>query len=234
MNTKISFIYRTLLVSVFVIALLAAVPAGASYYQSPDGLTLPAGWAAIHMPFLGIKDIVVTPPVTPTTTEGGGSVTISVVLNDPQPTADVTISVSSTNTSEGAVSTNQLVFTSVNYTTPQDITVTGQPDDIDDGDIAYQIQFVVTSTDTEYDGYALGNIDLTNTDDDTAGVTVTPISGLVSTEALGMLNQLSLSSLPPSPLRMSPSASAATIYQKAPSIRLCSPSLQPTGTALRL
>jgi hypothetical protein len=42
-----------------------------------------------------------------------------------------------------------------------------------------------TSTDTDYSGLNAADISVTNRDDDTAGITVIPTSGLVTTEAGG-------------------------------------------------
>ena len=40
-----------------------------------------------------------------------------------------------------------------------------------------------TSTDTTYNGVNAADVAVTNTDDDVAGITVTPTAGLVTTEA---------------------------------------------------
>ena len=67
------------------------------------------------------------PPGTLTTTEAGGTTTFAVVLNT-HPTADVTIGVSSSNLAEGTVAPTSLLFTPVNWQTPQTVTVTGVDD----------------------------------------------------------------------------------------------------------
>ena len=59
-------------------------------------------------------------------------------------------------------------------------------DFVDDGNIGYSIVTgVATSTDGNYSGMNAADVSVTNTDDDTAGVTVSPTSGLVTTEAGG-------------------------------------------------
>jgi hypothetical protein len=73
----------------------------------------------------------------------------------------------------------------VNWATAQTVTVTGVNDDLDDGDVAYTIVTAATSADTIYNGIAVADVAVTNTDNDAAGVTVTPTSGLTTTEALG-------------------------------------------------
>ena len=55
-----------------------------------------------------------TPTAGLATTEAGGTATFTVVLNT-QPTADVTIALSSSDTTEGTVGPASLVFTTANW-----------------------------------------------------------------------------------------------------------------------
>ncbi len=127
--------------------------------------------------------ITVSPTSGLTTTEAGVQASFTVVLTS-QPTADVTIPISSSNAAEGTVSTASLTFTAVNWNVPQTVTVTGQDDFVDDGNIAYSIiTGAATSGDGIYNGINPANVSVTNTDNDVAGITVTPTSGLVTTEA---------------------------------------------------
>ena len=58
------------------------------------------------------------------------------------------------------------------------MTVTGVDDAVDDGDIAYTVIVeAATSTDANYNGLDPADVSVTNTDNDTAGVTVSAISG---------------------------------------------------------
>ena len=103
-----------------------------------------------------------------------------------QPTANVVIDLSSSDTTEGTVSPVSLTFTSANWNTPQTVTVTGVNDVVDDGDIAYTIVTApATSGDPTYSGMNASDVSVTNIDNDTAGFIVTPISGLTTTEAGG-------------------------------------------------
>ena len=52
---------------------------------------------------------------------------------------DVTIAVASSDTTEGTVSTDQLTFTPLDWMTPKTVTVTGEGDYVEDGDIPYTI-----------------------------------------------------------------------------------------------
>ena len=117
-----------------------------------------------------------------TTTEAGGTASFAVVLNS-QPTSDITINLSSSDITEGAAESESITFTPTNWNIPQTVTVTGIDDDMDDSDQDYTIKLsAATSGDPNHDGIDLGQVALTNIDDDVAGITVTPISGMVMTE----------------------------------------------------
>ncbi len=134
---------------------------------------------------VAIPGITVTPTSGLITTEAGGTATFTVVL-DSQPTSDVTIPISSSNTAEGTVSTASLVFTTANWFTPKLVTVTGVDDPFIDGDIAYTIiTGAATSSDAKYAGRNAANVSVVNLNNDFAGYTVTPTTGLTTTEAGG-------------------------------------------------
>ena len=130
---------------------------------------------------------IVVSAISGATTEAGGTATFT-LTPDPAPTADVTVPLSSSNTGEGTVQTE--VVLPAGSTAPVTVTVTGVDDDIDDGDIAYTIVTgdPVSQGDAGYEALGADDVDdvsVTNTDDDTKGVTVTPTSGLTTTEAGG-------------------------------------------------
>src|SRR5256885_630119 len=68
--------------------------------------------------------ITVVPGSGLTTTEGGGTATFTVVLTS-QPTANVTIGLSSSDLTEGTVAPASVTFTPGNWNTAQTVTVTG-------------------------------------------------------------------------------------------------------------
>ena len=130
--------------------------------------------------------ITVMPTSGLTTTEGGDTATFTVVL-DSEPTASVSIGVSSSDTTEGTVSTTTLMFTSTTWDAAQTVTVTGVDDSVDDGDQTYTIELAAAvSTDPNYSGVDPTDVGASNTDDDVAGITVAPTTGLTTTEAGGM------------------------------------------------
>jgi hypothetical protein len=119
------------------------------------------------------------------TTEAGGSATFTVVLSS-EPTAGVTIPLSSNDTDEGTAAPASLTFTAANWNQPQTVTVTGVDDDLVDGDVGYTIMVgPAASGDPSYDGFDPADVSVTNSDDDSAGITVDPTTGLVTTEAGG-------------------------------------------------
>ena len=98
----------------------------------------------------------------------------------------MTIALSSSDTTEGTVSPASLTFTTANWNVAQTVTVTGVDDALDDGDVAYTIvTAAATSTDATYNGVNAADVAVTNTDNDAAGITVTPTAGLTTTEAGG-------------------------------------------------
>ena len=100
------------------------------------------------------------------TTESGGTATFTVKLNS-QPTADVSVAVSSSDTSEGTVSPSSLTFTTSNYNSAQTVTVTGVNDSSFDGNISFSIVLAAaSSSDSNYNGLNPSDVSVTNTDDD--------------------------------------------------------------------
>jgi len=129
--------------------------------------------------------IRVTPVDGLVTNESGTTATFTVVLNS-APTADVTVPLSSDDTGEGTVSPASLVFTMANWDAPQTVTITGVDDPIADGDQGYRILTApATSTDANYDGLDAANVAVTNVDNDSASISVSPTSGLRTTEGGG-------------------------------------------------
>ncbi|MFM7038981.1 MAG: S8 family serine peptidase, partial [Planctomycetaceae bacterium] len=129
--------------------------------------------------------IQVSSPGSTTTTEAGGQSTFTVVLTT-QPTANVTISLSSSDATEGSVSAASLVFTSTNWNTPQTVTATGVNDSIDDGDVSWNVVIgAASSSDPAYNGLNPADVAFSNIDDDTAGISVSAPSGTITTEAGG-------------------------------------------------
>ena len=106
--------------------------------------------------------------VTGQATEGGGAATFTVALNT-QPTAAVTVAVTSRDPGEGRVSPASLVFGTGSWSRAQRVTVTGVDDDVDDGDVRWQVRLDPASGgDSDYNGLANDHVPVTTRDDDDA------------------------------------------------------------------
>src|SRR6185503_13120669 len=110
-----------------------------------------------------------------------------------QPTGNVTINLSSSLPSEGTVSVSTLTFTTVTgqavvggsggWNVNHTVTVTGQNDLVADGPRSYTIVLdPAISGDSHYGGMDPANVSVVNQDNDVAGITVSPTSGLVTNE----------------------------------------------------
>jgi hypothetical protein len=116
----------------------------------------------------GGNDFVISPTSGLVTTEAGATSTFSIMLSS-APTSDVIIPVSTSDDTEGQVSTSTIVFTPSNWNVEQVITITGLDDTIDDGDIAYVINIgASTSTDPEWHNIPARTVSVTNVDNDSS------------------------------------------------------------------
>ena len=136
---------------------------------------------------------------TATVSEAGTTATVTVVL-DSQPVSDVVISITSPDTGEVAVGSNQVTFTNSNWDTPQDVVVTGVDETSVDGDQTTAVTFSVVdaSSADNFDPVVDQTVTVTTTDDDvalsptptpttttmpTSSTTTTPPAGTVSLSA---------------------------------------------------
>jgi hypothetical protein len=120
------------------------------------------------------------------TGEDGSAAAFGVALNS-QPTGDVVIDITSSNTAEGTASPPSLTFTNASWGGLQSVTVTGVDDSLADGDQAYSVELIVNAVGTLDANYELldpPDVSVTNRDDETAGFAVSAISG-DTTEAGG-------------------------------------------------
>lgn len=121
--------------------------------------------------------ILVSPSTGLQTTEGGGSDKFDIVLYT-TPTANVTVTLSSSDTSEGTPSPSTVTFTPANWNVSQEVTIFGVDDFLADGNVDYQIiTGSATSDDPIYAGFDPDNVSVTNFDNDFVGVTVFPTTG---------------------------------------------------------
>ena len=108
-------------------------------------------------------------------TEGDNTVgdSYNVVLTS-EPTADVTISF---NGGGQLNNSPDLVFTALNWNTPQDVTVFAVDDSVAEGTHVGTVTHTAASTDGNYNGIQIDDVTATITDNDFAGVTITESDG---------------------------------------------------------
>ncbi|HEU5124026.1 MAG TPA: DNRLRE domain-containing protein [Verrucomicrobiae bacterium] len=127
--------------------------------------------------------VTVTPANTLITTEYGVAASFTLEL-DLAPVNDVTINIASSNPLEGTVDLASVTFTTENWNVPQTVTVTGQDDAIADGPKNYSVVLsAAVSNDPNYNNLDPADVPVINMDDEQAGITVTPTSGLVTSES---------------------------------------------------
>ncbi len=116
--------------------------------------------------------IAVQPTAGLTVSDDGGSSDVTVVLES-QPTDVVTVQWTTTDSTQGLVSTNgepfaattTLTFTPANWDQPQTLTIQGQDDGVDDGIATFAIEPTVASDDPKYDAMPLDNLQVTGSGD---------------------------------------------------------------------
>jgi hypothetical protein len=131
-------------------------------------------WKSVGMQETPGSGVAVDPVSGLETDESGAKTSFTVALTR-EPTADVTVSLSSSDTGEGTIdgaAANVLTLTfnpdggAKPWSEPQTVTVTGTDDDLIDGDVGFLIQFAVSSGDAGYDGMSVEDVTVTNKDDE--------------------------------------------------------------------
>jgi hypothetical protein len=126
--------------------------------------------------------VIASTTATLTTSEAGATSTFTLKLSG-EPTANVTINLSSSNPLEGVVSPNSVTFTTTDWNNPKTFTVTGIDDLIADGNINYQIITSNTiSSDTNFNGLTVPDFNVTNLD---VGEKITFVTSILFTGSLG-------------------------------------------------
>jgi large repetitive protein len=126
--------------------------------------------------------LVFTNHLNLTTGEDGTNANFRIRLRS-RPTADVTVHLESSDTSEGTISPTTVTFTPGNWNTNLTINIYGVNDSLIDGDIWYEIRFTsVVSSDSNYNSLVINPLPAINLDDDTPGVMYLGASNLVTNE----------------------------------------------------
>jgi len=122
-----------------------------------------------------------------TVSEAGTQATFQVFLSSAlAPRGDVSLTLTSSDPSEALVAPQSLVFSSASHLSPQTVTVTGVDDSLLDGNATITIVTGSSaSSDPAFRGIDPPDVTVTVVDDEAAGITLTPTSGLFTTEAGG-------------------------------------------------
>ena len=102
----------------------------------------------------------------------GGSDSYEVVLTS-QPSHEVTVTITHSGDGDIGIDHRELTFTGSDWETPQTVTVSAAQDD-DARDDTATLSHSVASTDTDYNGIGVSEVDVAVTDDETAGVSIRP------------------------------------------------------------
>ncbi|MGL5080186.1 MAG: DUF4347 domain-containing protein [Microcoleaceae cyanobacterium] len=144
-----------------------------------DSLSFDPSYNGIELPDIvvvnsdnDVPGITVSPTDGLVTSESGATDTFTVVLNT-QPTANVSLSLGSSDPTEGALSVSALQFTSANWFIPQTVTVTGVRDAVVDEDVTYAILTgVAQSDDLNYANLDPDDVSVINQNIDLPSVTL--------------------------------------------------------------
>ena len=149
-----------------------------------------------------IAGVSVTPPASEDLNEGG-TLTYTLQLNT-QPSGPVTISPTSSDSSAVSVSPASLTITPSDWETPRTVTVTAVDDDVNTGNQTVTVSHSVSG----YGAITVADpVTVTVTDDDAAGVSVTPPANEDLNEGGTLTYTLQLNTQPSGPVTISPATS---------------------------
>jgi len=109
-----------------------------------------------------------------------------VLTSEPVASVKLNLTLNAVGADEVSLSAASLTFDANDWSVPRSVTVIAEDEGIDDGDAPYTLTVSVDQANTFDSGYDfLADQTLTgvNTDNDTAGISVSPISGLVTSES---------------------------------------------------
>ena len=132
-----------------------------------------------------VAGVVVLPSSDLLTNESGGIASFDIALSS-RPNNNVTFNLIAGNDQEGIVTPTAMTFTPDNWNISQPGHVSGVADGVVDGDVSYSVELTpFVSADPAFNGADPDDLTVVNIDIDEAKVTVTPTTGLVTTEAGG-------------------------------------------------
>ncbi len=141
------------------------------------------------------------------TSESGLPTASFTVVLDAVPTDNVSLTLLSSDTTEGTIDKSSLTFTPANWFLPQTVTITGVDDFIADGPQPYNISITnINSSDLDYGGLNpldFPKVNVTNADNDSPGISTSPSTDLWTSEGGATEKvQVLLQSQPTSPVML--------------------------------
>jgi CSLREA domain-containing protein len=150
----------------YVVSSTATIDLGSGNYSSTSEFSQNVTVSAVA------PGVTVTQPTSNLTAEYGGTVQFSLVL-DTAPTQNVTINLTVSDTTEGAIELSSITFTPLNWNVAQFVTVTGLNDTLLDGDVNYSVITSATiSADPAYSDLTVADIALVTPDNDSFNAVV--------------------------------------------------------------
>ncbi|WP_293348413.1 MULTISPECIES: DUF4347 domain-containing protein [unclassified Microcoleus] len=138
-------------------------------------------------------------PTSTTATEGGATGSYTVKLNS-KPNAPVNLKF---NTSGQINAISAITFDSTNWNVAKTVTVSAVDDTVAEGAHSGTITHTVTSTDTQYSGKAVQDVNVAITDNETAGVSISPTSTTATEGGATGSYTVKLNSQPSAPVNLS-------------------------------
>lgn len=130
-----------------------------------------------------IAGVIITPTDgSNAVSEGGSGDSLSVALSA-QPAANVTVTL--TGDANVSASPSALTFTAVNWNQAQIVTLAATDDARAEGSHSGTISFTTSSSHSAFNGLSVPSQTVAISDNDTAGFTISPLTGLTTTEAGG-------------------------------------------------
>jgi hypothetical protein len=187
--------------------LLASLPGCSDEVRSP---------VEPGMPDAGSPEAITKIRVTPTsglvTTEAGESAKFAVSLTA-EPTAPVSVLLFSEHPEEGGPDVSELVFTADDWNQPHQVVVTGANDPDKDGNRLYRIVLdPASSEDLRYQGADVPDVTLTNVDDETPSIVLSPAETSMN-EGGETTVAVSLSSRPTAAVHVTLASSDAAVLE---------------------
>lgn len=131
--------------------------------------------------------ILVAPSGTLMTSESGSQSSLAIVLNAP-PTGTVTVSVASNRPGEVLTSLASVSFTPSNWSNARTVILTGQPDNVTDGDQACLIQIGPVGAGTNFAGVSASSVPVINLDQDVPALAINQSSGTTAVSEGGSID----------------------------------------------